>query len=71
MPLGATTYEGMGPFRCGVPLDRTSGYEKFEAPDPADWTGRGYAIINIDARGAGDSDGDIASWGDQVGRHPQ
>ncbi|KAI0136209.1 Alpha/Beta hydrolase protein [Xylariales sp. AK1849] len=62
---GAQTYDAMGPFRCGVPLDRTSGYEKFEAPDPADWCGRGYAIINIDARGAGDSDGDIAIWGQQ------
>jgi predicted acyl esterase len=63
---GGQTYEVMGPFRCGVPLHQTSGYEKFEAPDPADWCGRGYAIINIDARGAGDSDGDIAFWGEQV-----
>ncbi|KAK6076840.1 hypothetical protein SCUP234_06909 [Seiridium cupressi] len=62
---GGQTYENMGPFRCGVPLEKTSGYEKFEAPDPADWCARGYAIINIDARGAGDSDGDIAFWGEQ------
>jgi uncharacterized protein len=52
----------MGPFRCGVPLEKTSGYEKFEALDPAEWCARGYAIINIDARGAGDSGGDIVFW---------
>ncbi|KAH6657546.1 Alpha/Beta hydrolase protein [Truncatella angustata] len=62
---GVQTYDSMGPFRCGLPLGTTSGYEKFEAPDPADWCGRGYAILNIDARGAGDSDGDIAFWGEQ------
>lgn len=63
---GAQTYESMGPFRCGILPEQTSGYEKFEAPDPADWCGRGYAIINIDARGAGDSDGDVALWGEQA-----
>ncbi|KAH8646341.1 X-Pro dipeptidyl-peptidase C-terminal non-catalytic domain-containing protein [Xylariales sp. PMI_506] len=62
---GGQTYENMGPFRCGVPLEKTSGYEKFEAPDPADWCARGYAIINIDARGSGDSEGDISFWGEQ------
>ncbi|KAI1842428.1 hypothetical protein JX266_011323 [Neoarthrinium moseri] len=62
---GAQTYEEMGPFRCGVPLGTTSGYEKFEGLDPADWCARGYAIVNIDARGAGDSDGDLAFWGEQ------
>jgi predicted acyl esterase len=53
-------YDMMGPFRAGVPLGRTSGYEKFEAPDPAEWCGRGYAIINVDARGAGFSEGNIS-----------
>lgn len=56
----------MGPFRCGIPLEATSGYEKFEAPDPADWVARGYAILNVDTRGAGDSDGDIFMWGEAV-----
>jgi predicted acyl esterase len=59
----------MGPYRCGVALERTSGYEKFEGPDPAEWVERGYAIINPDARGAGFSEGDIALWGEQVCRH--
>ena len=45
------------PGRMGVPKDVTSGYEKFEAPDPAEWTARGYAVINIDSRGSWDSEG--------------
>ena len=62
---GPQQYLKMGPFRCGVPQDKTSGYEKFEAPDPAEWCSRGYAIINVDARGAGMSEGSITFWGQQ------
>ncbi|KAL1644146.1 hypothetical protein SLS58_004426 [Diplodia intermedia] len=62
---GPQTYDSMGPFRCGIPKERTSGFEKFEAPDPAEWVERGYAIINSDARGAGDSEGDVVFWGEQ------
>jgi hypothetical protein len=29
----------------------------WEAPDPAWWTARGYALVNLDVRGAGHSDG--------------
>lgn len=47
------------PERVGVPEERLSGFEKFEAPDPAEWTARGYAIVNVDARGVYDSEGDI------------
>ena len=46
------------PYRIGVPKSRTSGFESFEAPDPAEWTQHGYAIVNIDARGAFMSEGD-------------
>lgn len=62
---GPYQYEMMGPFSCGVPTRRASGYEKFEAPDPAEWYERGYAIINVDARGAGMSEGNISFWGIQ------
>ncbi|KAL3440560.1 alpha/beta-hydrolase [Aspergillus insuetus] len=62
---GPQTYDFMAPFRAAIPVGRTSGYEKFEAPDPAEWCERGYAVLNIDARGAGDSEGDISFWGDQ------
>ena len=34
-----------------------------QAPDPAEWCERGYAILNIDARGSGASEGDLAHWG--------
>ncbi|KAG5762203.1 hypothetical protein H9Q72_009684 [Fusarium xylarioides] len=47
----------MGPYRCGVPAETTSGYEKFEGPDPAEWCGRGYAIVSADPRGTGMSEG--------------
>lgn len=49
----------MVPGRIGVPQSRLSGFEKFEAPDPAEWVGRGYAVVNVDARGVYDSDGNI------------
>jgi uncharacterized protein len=62
---GPQSYDSMAPHRAAIPKNRTSGYEKFEAPDPAEWTERGYAVINIDARGAGCSEGLIAHWGNQ------
>lgn len=62
---GPQQYDIMGPFRCGIPLGSTSGYEKFEAPDPAEWCARGYIICNVDARGAGMSEGNISAWGIQ------
>ncbi|KAG5789661.1 hypothetical protein H9Q69_011282 [Fusarium xylarioides] len=62
---GPQNYEFMAPYRAGIALDRTSGYGKFEAPDPAEWAERGYAVLNIDARGAGHSEGVIARWGIQ------
>ena len=49
----------LAPGRVGILQSMLSGYEKFEAPDPAEWVGRGYAIVNIDTRGTFDSDGNI------------
>jgi hypothetical protein len=54
------------PFRAGIPKSWTSDLEKFEAPDPAEWCPRGYAIVNVDPRGVGDSDGNIYGNGTQV-----
>lgn len=51
--------------RCGVPKDWTSGYETFEGLDPAEWCKRGYAVVNVDARGSQFSDGTYFFWGDQ------
>lgn len=56
------------PGRVGVPKSRVSGFEKFEAPDPAEWTARGYTIVNVDARGVYDSEGNIRWWGSAEGR---
>ena len=62
---GAQQYPSMGPFNCGVPLEINSGHDKFEGPDPVEWCARGYAIINVDALGAGMSGGDSFFWGQQ------
>lgn len=53
------------PWRVGIPKDRTSGYETFEGLDPADWCNRGYAVVNVDARGCQFSEGTYFFWGDQ------
>ncbi|KAK1995275.1 alpha/beta-hydrolase [Colletotrichum falcatum] len=56
------------PLRAGVPSEKVSGYESFEGLDPAEWVPKGYAIVNADARGIGDSDGDIRVWGTGEGQ---
>lgn len=56
------------PWRVGVPRAATSGLEKWEAPDPAEWVPRGYAVVNIDARGSFQSGGDLYVYGTQEGR---
>ena len=53
------------PYRLGIPKDRTSGYETFEGLDPAEWCNRGYAVVNVDARGCQFSEGSYTFWGDQ------
>ncbi|CEL03654.1 hypothetical protein ASPCAL04804 [Aspergillus calidoustus] len=52
----------------GVRHEHLSGLEKFEAPDPAEWCPRGYVVVNVDARGVFDSEGDIFILGSQEGR---
>lgn len=51
------------PARSGVPLNATSGLEKFEGPDPAYWVAHGYAVVNPDKRGAYMSEGNLLYWG--------
>ncbi|KAI0476579.1 Alpha/Beta hydrolase protein [Xylariaceae sp. FL0804] len=55
----------MTPWNLGIPDGTLSGLEKFEAPDPADWVPRGYAVINVDSRGSGDSEGVMVIMGTQ------
>lgn len=49
--------------RAGVPRNWTSGLEKWEGPDPAYWCERGYAVVNVDSRGAFTSEGDLLLLG--------
>ena len=44
-----------------------SGLEKFEGLDPAVWCPHGYALISVDTRGAGNSDGSMVIMGTQEG----
>jgi uncharacterized protein len=55
------------PFRMAVPQSLVSELNKWEAPDPAIWCAKGYAVINPDARGAYSSDGNEWCWSRQEG----
>jgi len=55
------------PYRVGVPKSRQSGLEKFEGPDPNEWCLRGYAILDPNARGSFDSEGDLYFFGPKDG----
>ncbi|RAO70427.1 uncharacterized protein BHQ10_006439 [Talaromyces amestolkiae] len=57
----------MTPYNMGLKPNTLSGLEKFEAIDPADFVLRGYAVINADTRGVGDSDGMCVIMGTQEG----
>ncbi|WP_129657493.1 CocE/NonD family hydrolase [Rothia uropygialis] len=52
----------------GLDNAKVSGLEKFEAPDPAYWCSKGYAVCNPDIRGVVDSEGDSVIWDRQEGR---
>ncbi|KAJ5809234.1 alpha/beta-hydrolase [Penicillium pulvis] len=53
------------PFRAGVPKHWLSGLHKWEGPDPGFWCAEGYAIVNVDTRGAYTSEGDLEIMGYQ------
>lgn len=52
----------------GVPYGSHSESTKFEGPDPLYWCFKGYAIVNYDIRGIGNSEGDTYMWSSQEGR---
>ncbi|MGI5889107.1 MAG: CocE/NonD family hydrolase, partial [Oscillospiraceae bacterium] len=56
------------PNHAGIPMEATSGLQKFEGPDPAYWCSHGYVIINPDVRGAYNSEGVIQFFGSDYGR---
>lgn len=51
------------PAKFGVPANAVSGLQCFEAPDPAFWVNRGYAVVIADAPGSMQSGGDMLWWG--------
>lgn len=52
-------------WNCCVQRSDLSGIEKFEGLDPLKWCPRGYAIVSVDSRGTGNSDGQIPIIGSQ------
>ncbi|EDN99965.1 hypothetical protein SS1G_02823 [Sclerotinia sclerotiorum 1980 UF-70] len=58
----------ISPYHAGVPPNTLSGFQSFEAPDPAVWTAFGYAIVNVDARGIFKSGGEHRWFGTAEGR---
>lgn len=65
---GGTSSLDAFPNRAGVPESATSGLEKFEGPDPAFWCNVGYAVVNIDPRGAFASGGNGQMFSPQEAR---
>jgi predicted acyl esterase len=53
----------MFPNRFGIKKSQVSGLQSWEGVDPAYWCAHGYAVVQIDARGAFDSEGDAAFSG--------
>jgi predicted acyl esterase len=53
------------PWGLVIPSGSLNGLEKFEGPDSAEFVARGFAIVTVDARGSGDSDGSVAIMGTQ------
>jgi predicted acyl esterase len=56
------------PNRFGIPRAALSGLQSWEGNDPAYWCDHGYAVVQVDARGAFDSEGDVYFFGAGEGR---
>jgi len=52
----------------GVPPGTISPNAKFESPDPHYWCHYGYALVNADVRGSGNSEGDVLCFGTEDGK---
>ncbi len=58
--FGKRPGEGMSEWQImGVPPHTVSKFAKFESPDPMYWVYQGYAVANVDVRGAGHSEGNV------------
>jgi predicted acyl esterase len=58
----------MFPNRFGIPKAKLSGLQSWEGNDPAYWCAHGYAVAQVDSRGAFDSEGDVLFAGSAEGR---
>lgn len=56
------------PGRLGISKSRLSGLQAWEGCDPGYWCDKGYAIVQVDARGAFHSEGQLAYFSSQEGR---
>lgn len=58
--FGKRPGDGMSEWQImGVPPNTVSKLAKFESVDPAYWCYQGYAVANVDVRGAGHSEGNV------------
>lgn len=58
--FGKRPGEGMSEWQImGVLPHTVSKFAKFESPDPLYWIYQGYAVANVDVRGAGHSEGNV------------
>jgi predicted acyl esterase len=61
--------EGMSEWQImGVAPGTVSKLAKFESPDPLYWCYYDYAVVNVDPRGVGHSEGDVSIFGSQDAR---
>jgi predicted acyl esterase len=61
--------DGMSEWQImGVPPGTVSRKAKFESPDPGFWCHHGYAVVNVDPRGVGHSEGNISMFSSQEAR---
>ncbi len=67
--FGKRPGDGMSEWQLmGVPPGTVSKSSKFESPDPLFWCYQGYAVANVDVRGAGHSEGNVHMFGHQDGQ---
>ena len=67
--FGKRPGEGIDDWKImGVPSGALSTLAKHESPDPAFWCRYGYAVANVDARGAGHSEGNLHLFGTKDGQ---
>ena len=68
-PFGKRPGDGFDEWQLmGVPPGTVSKSAKFESCDPEYWCRYGYAVVNVDPRGIGHSEGDAVFMGTQEGR---